>query len=237
MEWLKDIRYEKHLMEGAETEKLSAARWANVLDFVDWMSKRCGGEIDDTAGVSLVSESKTLLEVIQNVSLLSTLSEREKDQNVVTLSTLHAAKGLEWPHVMLAGVTEGSLPFSRNVKKPKKSSTSSDRTEEDDEDSSVRAEPVEALGSNDEVNRLQEERRLMYVGITRARNTLMVSWTKKKKAGRDMVSAFPSRFIAEMALDAQTVREDPREKLRQLRAEFAAKAAVTAAQQTVTATP
>jgi ATP-dependent DNA helicase Rep len=58
----------------------------------------------------------------------------------------------------------------------------------------------------------------------------MVSWTKKKKAGRDMVSATPSRFIAEMALDVQTVREDPMAKLRALRAEFAAKAAVTVAQ-------
>ena len=221
MEWLKDIGYEKHLMEGAETERLSAARWANVLDFCDWMAKRCGGEIDDTAGVTLVSESKTLLEVIQNVSLLSTLSERESDQNVVTLSTLHAAKGLEWPHVMLVGVTEGSLPFSRNVKKPK---SNDKKKEADDEDEEI----IESSPS-DEVNRLQEERRLMYVGITRARNTLMVSWTKKKKAGRDMVSAFPSRFIAEMALDVQTVREDPMAKLKALRAEFAAKAAVSAA--------
>jgi ATP-dependent DNA helicase Rep len=222
MEWLKDIGYEKHLMEGAETEKLSAARWANVLDFCDWMAKRCGGEIDDTAGVTLVSESKTLLEVIQNVSLLSTLSERESDQNVVTLSTLHAAKGLEWPHVMLVGVTEGSLPFSRNVKKPKASNKKKEADEEEDD-------VVVESSSEDEVTRLQEERRLMYVGITRARNTLMVSWTKKKKAGRDMVSAFPSRFIAEMALDVATVREDPMAKLKALRAEFAAKAADNAA--------
>ncbi len=235
MEWLKDIGYEKHLMESAETEKLSAAKWANVLDFVDWMSKRCGGEIDDTAGVTLVSQSKSLLEVIQNVSLLSTLSERETDQNVVTLSTLHAAKGLEWPHVMLAGVTEGSLPFSRNAKKPKQSSTRSDRTrggsttDDDEDDSSVRAEPVEAQNPNSEITRLQEERRLMYVGITRARHTLMVSWTKKKKQGRDMVSSQPSRFIAEMALDVQTVREDPMAKLKALRAEFAARAADSAA--------
>ena len=233
MEWLKDIGYEKHLMEGAETEKLAAARWENVLDFVDWMSKRCGGEIDDTAGVTLVSESKTLLEVIQNVSLLSTLSEREAEQNVVTLSTLHAAKGLEWPHVMLAGVTEGSLPFSRNVKpKPSNKTKGVKSSGTNDDADSEDAEVVESKATDD-ITRLQEERRLMYVGITRARNTLMVSWTKKKKAGRDMVSASPSRFIAEMALDVQTTREDPMAKLKALRAEFAKKAADSAAANSV----
>ena len=51
--------------------------------------------------------TKSLPEVVQTIALLSTLTEREKDQNVVTLSTLHAAKGLEWLHVMLVGVTEG----------------------------------------------------------------------------------------------------------------------------------
>ncbi|NCN70391.1 MAG: ATP-dependent DNA helicase Rep, partial [Betaproteobacteria bacterium] len=76
---------------------------------------------------------------------------------------------------------------------------------------------------------LQEERRLMYVGITRAQRSLAVSWTKKRKKGREMVAAQPSRFIAEMGLDQTTVKEDPREKLRALRAEFAQKAADGAA--------
>jgi ATP-dependent DNA helicase Rep len=59
----------------------------------------------------------------------------------------------------------------------------------------------------------------MYVGITRAQRTLAVSWTKKRKKGREMVAAQPSRFIAEMALsDKTTAREDPREKLKALRA-------------------
>ena len=201
LEWLKDMNYEQHLLEGEDNPKAGANRWSNVLDFIDWMSQRCGGEIDDTAGATLATESKTLLEVVQTIALLSTISEREQDQDVVTLSTLHASKGLEWPHVILAGVNEGLLPFKTD-------------------DDSLTAEALSM--------RLQEERRLMYVGITRAQRTLAVSWLLRRKKGRDTVAGKPSRFIAEMALDKATVREDPREKLRALRAEFAAKAQLSA---------
>ncbi|WP_332827825.1 ATP-dependent helicase [Ramlibacter sp.] len=204
LEWLKDIGYEKHLYDGEDNEKVAAARWTNVLDFIDWMAARCGGELDDTAGVSLAAERKSLLEVAQTIALLSTISEREKDQNVVTLSTLHASKGLEWPHVVLAGCVEGMLPF-----KP------------EDAEGGVMTESF--------IQRLQEERRLMYVGITRAQRSLAVSWSKKRKKGRELVPAQPSRFIAEMALDKTTVKEDPREKLKALRAEFAKKSADAAA--------
>ncbi|GAB3662975.1 ATP-dependent helicase [Ramlibacter alkalitolerans] len=203
-DWLKDIGYEKHLYDSEDNEKVAAARWTNVLDFCEWMAARCGGEIDDAAGVSMAQERKTLLEVAQTIALLSTISEREKDQNVVTLSTLHASKGLEWPHVILAGCVEGMLPF-----KP------------EDADGGVVSESF--------AQRLQEERRLMYVGITRAQRSLVVSWSKKRKKGREMVAAQPSRFIAEMALDKATTKEDPREKLRALRAEFARKSAEAAA--------
>jgi ATP-dependent DNA helicase Rep len=149
------------------------------------------------------------LEVAQTISLISTLSEREKDQNVVTLSTLHASKGLEWPHVMLVGVNEGLLPFKLG----------------DDANPGGRADGPMSEGI---VQRLQEERRLMYVGITRAQRTLAVSWTRRRKQGRETVAGVPSRFIAEMALDKATVKEDPREKLKALRAEFAKRAATTA---------
>ena len=206
MEWLKDIGYEQHLHDQEDTDKMAAARWGHVLDFCEWMAQRCGGVIDDAAGVSLVSERKNLLEVAQTISLLSTLSERETDQNVVTLSTLHAAKGLEWPHVMLVGVNEGLLPFRQDTP------------------------VVEGVLTELQAIHLQEERRLMYVGITRAQHTLAVSWARKRKKGRDMVVGVPSRFIAEMGLDDTTVKEDPRAKLRALRAEFAAKAASQATQ-------
>ena len=199
-DWLKDIAYEQHLHDSEDNEKIAAARWTNVMDFCDWVADRCGGKIEDDAGVQVESERKTLLEVVQTIALISTLSEREKDQNVVTLSTLHASKGLEWPHVTLVGVNEGLLPFKT-----------------DNADSDLSAELL-AL-------RVQEERRLMYVGITRAQRTLAVSWLKRRKKGRESVPGMPSRFIKEMALDQNTVKEDPREKLRALRAEFAQRVA------------
>ena len=196
LDWLQGIGYEQHLLDSEDSDKVAAAKWANVLEFCDWMALRCGGALDDATG-STPTEIKTVLEVAQTIALLSTVSEREKDQNVVTLSTLHASKGLEWPHVMLVGVTEGMLPF---------------KIDEDDGD------------ERDIAQRLQEERRLMYVGITRAQRSLAVSWTRRRKKGREMVAVQPSRFIAEMGLDQATVREDPREKLKALRAEFAQKA-------------
>ena len=192
-DWLRAIGYEQHLHDGEDQAKLAEARWANVLDFVDWIARRCGGELAGD-GSGTVSESSSVLQVAQTISLMQSIAERGADADAVTLSTLHAAKGLEWPHVMLAGVNEGLLPFSSE------------------------AEPVTA-------QRLEEERRLMYVGVTRARHTLTVSTLKRRKRGRETVPGQPSRFIAEMKLDEQTQREDPRERLKRLRAELAARSA------------
>jgi ATP-dependent DNA helicase Rep len=191
--WLKDIGYEQHLLDGEDSEKLAAARWSNVLDFVDWVAKRCGGEIENDGGLSIETEKKSVLDVAQTISVIISLAERGDEQDVVTLSTLHAAKGLEWPHVMLAGVNEGLLPFK---------SEADDMTPE----------------------RIEEERRLMYVGITRARSTLAVSTLKRRKRGREVVAGVPSRFIGEMKLDEVTVKQDPREKLKALRAAAAERA-------------
>ena len=198
-DWLKEIGYEQHLYDGEDSEKVAAARWSNVLEFCDWMAQRAGGQIDDTAGAVVARETKSLLEVSQTIALLSTISEREQEQDMVTLSTLHASKGLEWPHVVLVGVTEGMLPFKLD----------------DDEG---RQQKV----TDDVLQRLQEERRLMYVGITRAQRTLVVSWTKRRKKGRDTVPCQPSRFIAEMQLDPAANQKSARERLRQQRDEMAA---------------
>ena len=66
--WLKDIRYEQHLYDGEDSEKLAAARWSNVLDFVDWIAKRCGGEITQDGG-SFESERQSVLQVAQTISV------------------------------------------------------------------------------------------------------------------------------------------------------------------------
>ena len=211
-DWLKDIGYEKHLLDGEDSDKVAAAKWSNVMEFCDWMAQRCGGTLDDAAGTS-VREVKSLLEVAQTIALLSTISEREKDQNVVTLSTLHASKGLEWPHVLLVGVTEGMLPFKLA----------------EGAESQGGSEKAHEAASENLAQRLQEERRLMYVGITRAQRSLSVSWTRRRKKGREMVAVLPSRFIAEMGLNKGASKEDPREKLKALRAEFALKALASAA--------
>ena len=189
--WLHEIGYEAHLQDGEDSAKLAAARYANVLEFVDWVARRCGGEISEDGG-RFESAKKSLLEVAQSISVIVSLAERGDERDVLTLSTLHAAKGLEWPHVVLAGVNEGLLPFRS-----------------DDEEMTP--------------ERLQEERRLMYVGITRARSTLAVSTLSRRKRGRETVAGVPSRFIAEMKLDEVKEKTDPRERLKALRAASAAR--------------
>jgi len=193
MDWLKAIGYEQHLFDGEDSEKLAASRWSNVLDFVDWIARRCGGEITQEGG-TFETERQTVLQVAQTISVIISLAERGAEQDVVTLSTLHAAKGLEWPHVMLAGINEGLLPF----KGPEEDMTP---------------------------QRLEEERRLMYVGITRARTTLAVSTLRRRQRGRETVAGVPSRFIAEMKLNETQEKVDPRERLRRLKEQLAAQPA------------
>ena len=78
------------------------------------------------------------------------------------MSTLHASKGLEYPHVYLAGVEEGLLPHLGK-----------------DDEVGDPARAAENLAT-----RIQEERRLMYVGITRAQRSLNLSWCKRRRRAR-----------------------------------------------------
>jgi len=102
----------------------------------------------------------------QRMTLLGILDQqtREKDSNAVSLLTLHAAKGLEYKHVFLAGMEEEILPHRDCV----------------DDD------------------RLHEERRLCFVGITRAQISLTFTLTQKRRRYGEWLNTLPSRFLDEI---------------------------------------
>ncbi|NYT78623.1 UvrD-helicase domain-containing protein [Alcaligenaceae bacterium] len=171
------IQYERHLYDILE-ERPAQSRWQNVLELTGWLKRKA-----DEDGL-------TLVELAQHVALVTMLERSDDDDpDAVKLSTLHASKGLEYPHVYLAGVEEGLLPHQG------------------------RDEDVNPETAADELaQRIQEERRLMYVGITRARRTLHLSWCKKRRRAREDVMREPSRFIEEMGLGGPVVTEDPKAK-------------------------
>jgi ATP-dependent DNA helicase Rep len=165
---LTTIQYEAFLYD-SEEPRAAEAKWANVMDFIGWLSKK--GEANTEYGNE--AEAKNLLELTQMVSLMSMLEGQETGEvDAVKLSTLHAAKGLEFGHVFLIGVEEGILPHRESVD----------------------------LGVTDPT-KIEEERRLMYVGITRAQKSLNISWCKKRKRAGEMELCEPSRFIAELPKD------------------------------------
>ncbi len=122
-------------------------------------------------------EDNVLGEFLAQVALVSDLDETPDAENAVTLMTLHAAKGLEFENVFLAGLEEGIFPHSRS------------------------------LNSNTE---MEEERRLMYVGVTRAKQKLYISYAKRRQMWGETRYYTPSRFLAEIPenLTERNIAED-----------------------------
>lgn len=108
-----------------------------------------------------------LSEFLQQIALVSDLDSMNEESNNVTLMTLHAAKGLEFPTVFIAGMDEGIFPSQRNIN---------------------------SLNPNE----LEEERRLMYVGITRAKEKLYLVSAKRRQMWGEYKYYNPSRFIEEI---------------------------------------
>ncbi|SFF62986.1 ATP-dependent DNA helicase Rep [Duganella sp. CF458] len=185
---MEGMHYEHYLYDAFE-ERAAQGKWENVMDFVNWLKDRGRG------GKDRDGEEKNVLELTQMVALMSMLDGKDEEPDAIRMSTLHASKGLEYPHVFLVGVEEGILPHKG------------------DPDA-----PVELLAQ-----RIEEERRLMYVGITRAQRTLQLTWCKKRKRGGEHVQCDISRFIAEMALDVGTAPPtesevlSPRERLARMK--------------------
>nr|WP_106228497.1 UvrD-helicase domain-containing protein [Jezberella montanilacus] len=167
---IQTIDYERYLYDNFD-EKPAQSRWQNVLELINWLKRKSE------------EDHMSLFDLVQHVALITMLERSDdKDPDAVKLSTLHASKGLEYPHVYLLGVEEGLLPHMGR--------------EDEDVDAARAADIL--------VERVQEERRLMYVGITRAQRSLHLSWCKKRRRAREDVSRDPSRFIAEMGLSDPT---------------------------------
>ncbi|HEX3469940.1 MAG TPA: 3'-5' exonuclease, partial [Silvibacterium sp.] len=109
---------------------------------------------------------ETLAEFLDHAALVSDTDQYKADSRV-TLMTLHAAKGLEFPLVILAGLEEGLFPLSRTLNEP---------------------------------DQMEEERRLCYVGLTRAMDSLIVTRARyRRRYGNDMPdTSLPSRFLEEI---------------------------------------
>lgn len=151
-ELLATIGYEAWLLESCDVRE-AEMKSNNVRDFIGWLSRK--GEEDD----------KNLLELTQTIALINMLDKGEDEEvDAVQLATLHASKGLEFPHVFLVGVEEGMLPHQSSI----------------DED------------------KIEEERRLMYVGVTRAQRSLTITWCERRKSAGEMLTIEPSRFIEEL---------------------------------------
>ncbi len=149
-ELLRAINYETWLYDCQEPRQ-AETKWKNVEDFTGWLKKKSE------------AEEKSLIDMVQTIALINMLDGKDKEPDAVSLSTLHAAKGLEFPHVFIIGAEEDILPFRDS----------------------------DAKG-------IEEERRLMYVGVTRAERSLQISYCTRRRKGRDWALCEPSRFIEEM---------------------------------------
>jgi ATP-dependent DNA helicase Rep len=149
-ELLRAINYETWLYDSHEARQ-AEGKWKNVQDFIGWIKRKA--EADE----------KNLLDMVQTIALINMLEGKDQELDAVSLSTLHAAKGLEFPHVFMIGVEEDILPFRDSDEKG-----------------------------------IEEERRLMYVGITRAERSLQISYCNRRRRGKDWYACEPSRFLDEM---------------------------------------
>ncbi len=180
------IEYRSHLFATAD-DKVAAGRWQNVCDFVDWLKKRAE------------EDGSTLLQLAQTVSLLSQLDRRDSDADAVRLTTIHAAKGLEFAHVFVVGCEEGLLPHHGG--RASAGDVQAQRSADPDVLSGASA-PGDDADAHAHGMRIEEERRLMYVAVTRAKKSLTLTWCSRRKRGREIFVQLPSRFLAEMQLDA-----------------------------------
>lgn len=158
-EMIEDIDYQSWLRNNSKTKQVAERKISNVYDLLEWLKK-----IADQDDGEL-----PLSEIITKIMLLDILERNDENEagDQVSLMTLHAAKGLEFPNVFLVGFEENLLPHQNSV----------------------------------DTGNIEEERRLAYVGITRAQNNCVLSYCTRRKRFGEFVECDPSRFLNELPVD------------------------------------
>lgn len=158
---IKEVGYEEWLYESSPSQAAAEMRYKNISELLRWVGEMIKGDDDN--------EPLTLEQAVAKLCLRDMMSRNEEDDvgDQVQLMTLHASKGLEFPHVFLVGMEEGLLPHQSSI---------------DD-------------------NMVEEERRLAYVGITRAQQSLIFTMAKERRQYGDVVRPEPSRFLFELPQD------------------------------------
>tara|TARA_R100000005_G_scaffold45165_1_gene21497 strand:+ start:847 stop:2844 length:1998 start_codon:yes stop_codon:yes gene_type:complete len=152
---VRDIDYADWLLQISSSEDVAERRMGNVTFLIDSLERVTRDEDID------------LDEAVNRLLLRDLLEQQEEEKagpDSVQLMTLHASKGLEFPHVFIIGMEENLLPHRVSI-------------EEDN---------------------IAEERRLAYVGITRARETLTMTLALKRRQYGEQLNCEPSRFLAEL---------------------------------------
>ena len=167
---LTSLHYEEYLYEYATSPKAAEMQSKNVATLFDWVADMLkGDEFNEPMNLNQIVTRLTLRDMLER-------GEEEDDSDQVQLMTLHASKGLEFPHVFLIGMEEGILPHQTSI----------------DEDN------------------VEEERRLAYVGITRAQQNLWFSLCKERRQFGELIRPEPSRFLLELPEnDLQWERDKP----------------------------
>lgn len=158
---LLDIQYNDYLLDQSATPQAAEKRMESVQSFLASVQRLWEKAEDE--------EDRDIEAVIRKLVLLDLLEQQAEadDSDKVQLMTLHAAKGLEFPHVTMIGLEEELLPHRNSI----------------------------------EAGTIEEERRLMYVGITRAMQTLTLTYSAKRKSGGEVLATTPSRFLDELPAD------------------------------------
>ena len=157
-----DIEYEEWLHQHSGSPKQAERRMENIWYLVESIQRM----LDDGKGTA---DEIGIEDAIAKLVLRDMMEQREEedDSDKVQLLTLHASKGLEFPHVFIMGLEEEILPHRSSI----------------------------------EEGNVEEERRLMYVGITRARETLALTYAASRKQYGEKLETIPSRFLDELPED------------------------------------